>query len=72
MKQTGIQIINTFLRDEQGQSVVEYALLMTMIGAVVVLTLTLMGLSISRMIGVSDITVENYTSWAFEKFKTKE
>ena len=65
-------LIDKFIRDEQGQSVVEYALLMTMIGAVAVLTLTMMGLSISRVIGVSDVTVENYTSWAYEKFKTKE
>jgi hypothetical protein len=32
--------------------------------------LTMMGVSIGKMIGVN-LTVEDYTSWAYEKFKTK-
>lgn len=60
-----------FLRDEAGQSVVEYSLLLTLIGASTVFMLTMMGLSITRMIGMSDVTVQNYTSWAFEKFRAK-
>ena len=38
-----------FLKDDAGQSIVEYSLLLTLIGASTVFMLTLMGLSISRM-----------------------
>lgn len=65
------QLLTEFLRDEAGQSVVEYSLLMTLIGASSVFVMTMLGLSISRMIGLSDVTVENYTNWAYEKFRTK-
>lgn len=65
------EILIEFLRDEAGQSVVEYSLLLTLIGASSVFMLTMMGLSISRMMGMSDVTVQNYTNWAYEKFKTK-
>jgi Flp pilus assembly pilin Flp len=60
-----------FVKDEAGQSLIEYSLLLTLIGASSVFMLTMMGLSITRMMGVTDITVQNYTSWAFEKFRTK-
>ncbi|HQR36457.1 MAG TPA: Flp family type IVb pilin [Blastocatellia bacterium] len=60
-----------FLKDDAGQSIVEYSLLLTLIGASTVFMLTLMGLSISRMMGMTDITVQNYTSWAYEKFRAK-
>ncbi|MEP7338696.1 MAG: hypothetical protein ABI977_13240, partial [Acidobacteriota bacterium] len=59
-----------FLKDEAGQSIVEYTLLMTLIGATTVFMLTLMGVSIGRMIGVN-MTYEDYTTWAYEKFKIK-
>lgn len=65
------QLLTEFLKDEAGQSVVEYSLLMTLIGASSVFVMTMLGLSISRMLGMSDITVENYTTWAYEKFRTK-
>jgi Flp pilus assembly pilin Flp len=65
------KVLIEFLRDEAGQSVVEYSLLLTLIGASSVFMLTMMGLSISRMMGMSDVTVQNYTNWAYEKFKTK-
>lgn len=65
------ELLIEFLRDEAGQSVVEYSLLLTLIGASTVFMLTMMGLSITRMIGMSDVTVQNYTSWAFEKFRAK-
>lgn len=65
------EIVIEFLKDEAGQSVVEYSLLLTLIGASTVFMLTMMGLSISRMMGMSDVTVQNYTNWAYEKFKTK-
>jgi Flp pilus assembly pilin Flp len=66
------QLLSEFLKEEAGQSVVEYSLLLTLIGASSVFVMTMLGLSISRMIGMSDVTVENYTSWAYKKFKTKE
>lgn len=65
------KLLIEFLEDEAGQSVVEYSLLLTLIGASSVFMMTMMGLSISRMMGMSDVTVQNYTSWAFEKFRTK-
>jgi Flp pilus assembly pilin Flp len=65
------QLLTEFLKDEAGQSVVEYSLLMTLIGASSVFVMTMLGLSISQMLGMSDITVENYTTWAYEKFRTK-
>lgn len=65
------KILTNFWRDEEGQSVVEYSLLMTLIGASMVFMLTLMKVSLSRVIGISDITVQRYAEWAYEKFKTK-
>ncbi|MBP6822530.1 MAG: hypothetical protein KA368_13355 [Acidobacteria bacterium] len=65
------EFVIEFIKDEAGQSVVEYSLLLTLIGASSVFMMTMMGLSISRMMGMSDVTVQNYTSWAFEKFRTK-
>ena len=64
------EFVIEFIKDEAGQSVVEYSLLLTLIGASSVFMMTMMGLSISRMMGMSDVTVQNYTSWAFEKFRT--
>jgi Flp pilus assembly pilin Flp len=66
------EIVIEFLKDEAGQSLVEYSLLLTLIGASTVFMLTMMGLSISRMMGLSDVTVQNYTSWAYEKFRTNK
>ena len=66
------KILTEFLEDEAGQSVVEYSLLLTLIGASTVFMLTMMGLSISRMMGMSDVTVQNYTNWAYEKFRTNK
>ncbi len=64
------QLLIEFIKDEAGQSIVEYTLLLTLIGATSVFMLTVMGLSVSRMIGVN-VTIEDYTLWAYEKFKTK-
>jgi len=64
-------MIFDFLRDEEGQSVVEYSLLMTLIGATMMFVMTLMGISVSRVMGLSDITFERYTEWAYEKFSPK-
>lgn len=65
------KILTEFIDDEAGQSVVEYSLLLTLIGASTVLVMTMMGLSISRMLGRDTVTVDNYTHWAYEKSKTK-
>ena len=64
------QLLTEFVKDEAGQSLVEYTLLLTLIGATTAFLLTLMGISISRMIGVN-VTVEDYSSWAYEKHKMK-
>ncbi|MCI0558697.1 MAG: hypothetical protein MN733_09395 [Nitrososphaera sp.] len=58
------------MKDDDGQSVVEYTLLVTLIGATSVFILTLMGLSISRVIGIH-VTWDSYTEWAYEKYRTK-
>lgn len=67
-----VEKLKEFVKDEEGQSVIEYSLLLTLIGASSIFMLTLMGFSISRAIGVQDITVERYTRWAFEKFSTRQ
>lgn len=64
------QLLIEFLKDEAGQSIVEYTLLLSLIGATSVFMLTLMGISVGRMIGVN-MTYEDYTTWAYEKFKIK-
>jgi Flp pilus assembly pilin Flp len=66
----GIAMLKEILMDERGQSVVEYTLLCTLIGATTVFLLTLIGLSISQMIGVQ-VTWDSYREWAYEKFSSK-
>ncbi len=66
-----IEKLIEFVKEEEGQSVVEYSLLLTLIGASTVFMLTLLGFSVSRAIGMQDITVEQYTRWAFEKFSAR-
>lgn len=66
----GVFMLNDFLKDEEGQSIVEYTLLLTLIGATTIFMLTLMGLSISQVLGVH-ITWDSYREWAYEKFSTK-
>ncbi len=63
-------MLREILLDETGQSVVEYTLLLTLIGATTVFTLTLMGLSIGQMLGIQ-VTWDRYTEWAYDKFSTK-
>jgi pilus assembly protein Flp/PilA len=43
------ELIREFLNDEQGQDVVEYSLLLVLIGAAAVFILTAMGTSISTI-----------------------
>ncbi|MGH9834082.1 MAG: Flp family type IVb pilin [Blastocatellia bacterium] len=42
-------MIKQFLKDEQGQDIVEYSLLLVLIGAAAVFVLTTMGQSISQI-----------------------
>lgn len=42
-------MIQAFLRDEQGQDIVEYSLLLVLIGAAALFVLTSMGTSISEI-----------------------
>lgn len=63
-----LEKLTEFVKDEEGQSVVEYSLLISLIGASMVFMMTMMGFSISRAIGMQDITVERYTRWAYDKF----
>jgi Flp pilus assembly pilin Flp len=44
-------MIKQFLKDESGQDIVEYSLLLVLIGAVAVLILTGMGTSIKNIFG---------------------
>lgn len=41
--------VGNFVRDEQGQDIVEYSLLLVLIGAAAVFVLTTMGTSISQI-----------------------
>ncbi|MGH9831569.1 MAG: Flp family type IVb pilin [Blastocatellia bacterium] len=41
--------VKSFIRDEQGQDIVEYSLLLVLIGAAAVFVLTTMGQSISEI-----------------------
>lgn len=41
--------VSNFVRDEQGQDIVEYSLLLVLIGAAAVFVLTTMGTSISQI-----------------------
>jgi len=43
------KFVNNFIKDEQGQDIVEYSLLLVLIGAAAVFVLTTMGQSISSI-----------------------
>ncbi|MEY3283938.1 MAG: Flp family type IVb pilin [Acidobacteriota bacterium] len=60
-----------FIRDEGGQSVVEYSLLLSLISASSVFMATLMGLSIGRLIGVDGVMVIHYTEWAIDRYQER-
>jgi pilus assembly protein Flp/PilA len=52
-------MIKQFLKDERGQDIVEYSLLLVLIGAVAVLILTGMGTSISSIFTKIKTTLDN-------------
>jgi Flp pilus assembly pilin Flp len=64
-------MIKEFLKEEEGQSIIEYSLLMTLIGASMIFILTMLGISISRTVGITEFTVERYAEWAYQKFSSK-
>jgi len=64
--------LKKFLKDEGGQSIIEYSLLMVLIAASTMVLLTMWGISIRRMVGMNDFTVESYSQWAYEKYRSKE
>ena len=63
-------MLKSFLENEEGQSVAEYSLLLTLIGATLVLMMTMTGLSISQALGIK-VTWKSYYQWAYETFNTK-
>jgi Flp pilus assembly pilin Flp len=73
---SGFEMLNRsferFWKDEDGQSIVEYSLLLVLIAATSVLMLTMLGLSISRMFGMNEFTVETLYKRAYEKQSLKE
>jgi Flp pilus assembly pilin Flp len=66
-----IDWLAAFMRDEGGQSVVEYSLLLSLISASSVFMVTLMGLSIGRLVGVDSLTIVHYTEWAIDKYQER-
>lgn len=52
-------MIKQFLKDENGQDIVEYSLLLVLIGAVAVLILTGMGTSISSIFNKIRTSLQN-------------
>jgi Flp pilus assembly pilin Flp len=53
------QSINRFINDEQGQDIVEYSLLLVLIGASAVFILTAMGTSISSIFSKINTRLES-------------
>jgi Flp pilus assembly pilin Flp len=64
------KFLTEFVKDEAGQDIVEYSLLLTLIGATSVFVLTMMGLSVSRLLGGENAFVRGYSSLNIEKSKT--
>jgi Flp pilus assembly pilin Flp len=65
------KFLNEFVKDEAGQDIVEYSLLLTLIGATSVFVLTMMGLSVSRLFGSENAFIRGYSSLTVEKSKMK-
>jgi Flp pilus assembly pilin Flp len=63
-------MLKDFLLEEQGQSVLEYSLLITLIGVSAIFIMTVLGMSISQIAGIQ-VTWDSYREWAYEKFSTK-
>ena len=59
-----------FVRDEAGQDIVEYSLLLTLIGMTSVFVLTMMGLSISRLLGGENAFIRGYSNLEVDQSQT--
>ena len=66
-----VRRVGEFISDEGGQSMVEYSLLLSLISASSVFMVTLMGLSIVRLIGLDGVTVIHYTEWAIDRYQER-
>lgn len=53
------RLINHFLRNEEGQDIVEYSLLLVLIGAVALIFLSGMGLSVNSILSKIGLELEN-------------
>ncbi len=63
------KFLNEFVKDEAGQDIVEYSLLLTLIGATSVFVLTMMGLSVSRLLGGENAFIRGYSNLNLEESK---
>lgn len=59
-----------FVRDEAGQDIVEYSLLLTLIGMTSIFVLTMMGLSISRLLGGENAFIRGYSNLEIDQSQT--
>jgi Flp pilus assembly pilin Flp len=59
MRGTMRRLISQFIRDEQGQDVVEYSLFLVLIGAVALIFLSGMGLSVNSILSKIGLQLEN-------------
>lgn len=64
------KFLTEFVRDEAGQDIVEYSLLLTLIGATSVFVLTMMGLSVSRLLGGENAFIRGYSNLSLEESNT--
>jgi Flp pilus assembly pilin Flp len=64
------KFLNEFVKDEAGQDIVEYSLLLTLIGATSVFVLTMMGLSVSRLLGGENAFIRGYSNLSLEESNT--
>ena len=53
-------------REEEGQSVVEYSLLLTMMAASLVLVATLLGVSLLRVVEAASVAIDGSTRWTMK------
>ncbi len=64
------KIFVEFVRDEAGQDIVEYSLLLTLIGMTSVFVLTMMGLSVSRLLGGENAFIRGYSNLSVDTSNT--
>ena len=65
-----IGLLTRWVREEEGQSVVEYSLLLTMLAATFVLVVTIMGINVIRLVQHSStVTIDSssLTRWRLDQ-----